>query len=99
MDRSMDDPGPSRFWYYAVFMAGVYWGVNLMNGTLDRSIMLWGPILFCLSIAVIMVGGIRWRILDRTVTLGAIFCIGLAVGYELQSSGAMEFLRHHFRLG
>jgi hypothetical protein len=28
--------------------------------------------------------------------LCAMFGIGLAVGYELQSSGVMEFLRGHF---
>jgi hypothetical protein len=99
MDRSADDPGPSRFWYYVVFLAGVYWGVSFVSGTLDRSLMLWGPIVLCLSIAIVVVGHIRWRIVEVTLSLCAMFCIGLAVGYGLQSSGAMEFLRHHFRFG
>ena len=99
MDRSADDPGPSRFWYSVVFVAGVYWGVSLVSGTLDRSMVLWGPILLCLSIAIVVVGTIRWRILEVTLNLCAMFCIGLALGYELQSSGAMEFVRDHFRFG
>jgi hypothetical protein len=99
MDRSTDDPGPSRFWYSVVFVAGVYWGVSLVSGTLDHSLMLWGPIVLCLSIAIVVIGHICWRILEVTLNLCAMFCIGLALGYELQSSGALEFLREHFRIG
>jgi hypothetical protein len=98
MDRSEDDPGPNRFWYSAVFVAGVYWGVSFVSGTLNRSLMLWVPIVLCLSIAIVVVGHIRWRILELTLNLFAMFGIGLVVGYGLQSSGVMEFLRDHFRL-
>jgi hypothetical protein len=98
MDRSTDDPGPSRFWYSVVFVAGVYWGVSLVSGTLDHSLMLWGPIVLCLGIAIVVIGHICWRILEVTLNLCAMFCIGLALGYELQSSGAMEFFRDHFRI-
>jgi hypothetical protein len=97
MDRSEDDPGPSRFWYSVVFLAGVYWAVSFVSGPPDPSLMLWGPIALCLSIAIVVVGHISWRILEVTLNLCAMFCIGLAVGYALQSSGMMEFLRYHFR--
>jgi hypothetical protein len=98
MDRSSDDPGPNRFWYSAVFAAGVYWGVSLASGKLSRSLMLWGPIVLCLVSAIVIVGHIRWRTLEVTLNLCAMFGIGAAVGYGLQSSGAIEFLREHFRL-
>jgi hypothetical protein len=98
MDRSADDPGPNHFWYSAVFVAGVYWGVSFVSGTLDRSLMLWVPIVLCLGIAIVVVGHIRWRTLEVSLNLCAMFGIGLAVGYELQSSGVMEFLRDHFTL-
>jgi hypothetical protein len=99
MDRSADDPGPSRFWYSAVFVAGIYWGISFVSGTLDHSLILWAvPIILCLGIAIVVVGHIRWRILEVTLNLCAMFGIGFAVGYGLQSSGLMEFLRDHFRL-
>jgi hypothetical protein len=99
MDRSADDPGPSRFWYSIVFVAGIYWGITPVSGTLDHSLIVWGPIVLCLSIAIVVVGHIDWQILEVTLNLCAMFGIGLALGYELQSSGAMEFLRDHFRFG
>lgn len=75
--------GSMRFWYGVTFGVGVYVGISYVAKWLDVSLILWGPIGLCLTIAGFEISVVSLEVIRVALDLYAVFVMGFGIGYAI----------------
>lgn len=92
MDENQPELPLSTFWYFVVFIAGLYYGVTFVSGGMSALFLILVPPLLCLFMAIVASGGIGRRALLGTITLYVNFAFSFSIGYAIASAGIIRFV-------